>query len=366
MIKIISSVIFISILCFAQPVIQPALDFNPQKYICYRAAEPLNVDGNLNESVWAKAEWTIDFADIEGDVKPVPRFRTRAKMLWDDNYFYIAAELQEPDIWGNLKNRDDIIFYDNDFEVFIDPDGNTHSYFEYEMNVLNTVWDLLLIQPYRDMDKAPLHGFDLKGLKSGVKVYGSLNKPGDIDSCWTVEIAFPWKSFEEITIGNCPPKDTDQWRVNFSRVEWKTEVKDGKYQKVINPETGKPFPEDNWVWSPQGIVNMHYPEMWGFVQFSDKPAGSQKVSFVQKPEEAAKCYLRRLYYNQKKFLYQNGTYTSDLSKLNITDKAVEGFTLPPVLESTSGMFEASLTSSDGKYKVTINNHGLTSIVPVKN
>lgn len=365
MIKVITSVIFINLLCFAQPVTPPALEFNPLKYVCYKTSEPLNVDGDLNESSWNKAEWTTDFADIEGAVKPVPRFQTRAKMLWDDNYFYIAAELKEPDIWGNLKNRDDIIFYDNDFEVFIDPDGNTHSYCEYEMNALNTVWDLLLIQPYRDMDKAPIHGFDIKGLKSGVKIYGTLNNPGDKDSSWTVEIAFPWKSFEEITIGNCPPKNNDQWRVNFSRVEWKTEVKDGKYQKVINPQTGKPLPEDNWVWSPQGVVNMHYPEMWGFVQFSDNSAGSEKVSFTENPVEAAKWYLRQLYYNQKQYFYNHNTYTSDLGKLNMSDMEADGFKLPPVLESTTGMFEASLISSDEKFRVTINDRGLTSIIPAK-
>lgn len=26
-------------------------------------------------------------------------------------------------------------------------------------------------------------------------------------------------------------------------------------------------PEDNWVWSPQGGVNMHRPELWGEVLF---------------------------------------------------------------------------------------------------
>jgi hypothetical protein len=25
--------------------------------------------------------------------------------------------------------------------------------------------------------------------------------------------------------------------------------------------------EDNWVWSPQGLINMHVPEMWGRVRF---------------------------------------------------------------------------------------------------
>ena len=50
--------------------------------------------------------------------------------------------------------------------------------------------------------------------------------------------------------------------MNFSRVEWLTEIIDGKYVKV----PGKP--EDNWVWSPQGLIDMHVPENWGYVRFA--------------------------------------------------------------------------------------------------
>ena len=94
------------------------------------------------------------FVDIEGDAKPAPRFRTRAKMLWDDTYFYIAAEMEEPHVWGTLTKHDSVIFHDNDFEVFLDPDGDTHDYYEFEINALNTGWDLFLDKPYRDGGQA--------------------------------------------------------------------------------------------------------------------------------------------------------------------------------------------------------------------
>ena len=254
------------------------------------------------------------------------------------------------------KNKKEFDRLRVDFEVFIDPDGNTHGYVEFEMNALNTVWDLFLIQPYRDINKAALHQFDIKGLKSGVQIYGTLNKPGDIDSCWTVEIAFPWKGFEEVADIPMPPQNNDQWRINFSRVEWKTEVKDGKYQKQLNPATNKSYPEDNWVWSPQGVVNMHYPETWGYVQFSTEKAGTGKISFIEKEEERAKWYLRLIYYHEKKYLKENGKYTDNITELEID--AVPGFVLPAEIESTTGMFEASLESKDGGFKISIDDNGL--------
>jgi hypothetical protein len=109
---------------------------------------------------------------------------------------------------------------------------------------------------------------------------------------------------------------------------------------------------------------MHYPEMWGYVQFTGKTVGSTAVPFVQKPEEEAKWFLRKLYYNEKKYFYDHASYTNDLNKLNFTD-TISNFSYPPVIENTTNMFEASVISQDGKYKVTINDHGLVSVIPVK-
>ena len=116
---------------------EPKGTITPKRYICYRTAGTITIDGTLDESSWQQAPWTNLFVDIEGNLKLKPRFRTRAKMLWDDDSFYIGADLEEPDVWAALTERDAVIFQDNDFEVFIDPDGDTHEYYEFEINALS-------------------------------------------------------------------------------------------------------------------------------------------------------------------------------------------------------------------------------------
>lgn len=233
----------------------------PKEYVCQRTTGKITIDGKLNESSWRNAPATDDFVDIEGDAKPRPRFATRAKMLWDNQYFYISAEMEEPHVWGTLTRRDSVIFHDNDFEVFIDPNGDRDEYYELEINALNTVWDLFLPKPYRDGGKAQ-DNWDIVGLKTAVKINGTLNNPVDRDRDWSVEMAIPWKALAEYAHKSAPPADGDEWRVNFSRVEWQHEIADGKYRKVAGTK------EDNWVWSPQGVIDMHRPEMWGVVRFS--------------------------------------------------------------------------------------------------
>lgn len=363
--KILLLLLTIGASCLSQTIPIPHIEYSPKKYICYTAGEPITIDGKLTESAWARAEWTDKFTDIEGSIRPVPRFWTRAKMLWDDKYFYVAAEIQDPHIWATLKKRDDIIFLNNDFEIFLDPGGDTQNYVEFEINALNTFWDQVIVMPYRDIDKAALAQWDMKGLKTGVAIHGTLNKAGDTDSSWTVEVAFPWEGFKEITDLACPPTNADQWRVNFSRVEWKSEVKNGKYQRVINPATNRPYPEDNWVWSPQGIVNMHYPELWGYVQFSRETVGHKKSDFVEKSEEAAKWKLRQLYYAEWAYRDAHKTFTNDVKNLDLTLAPTPGYAMTPVIESTTTQFTASLESADGSSMVTIRNDGLTRIVKVK-
>jgi hypothetical protein len=240
----------------------------PLRYTCLRAASPLRIDGLLDDAAWRSAPWTPMFVDIEGSVKPRPRFQTRAKMLWDDQFLYVAAELEEPHVWATLTEHDSVIFRDNDFEVFLNPSGDGLNYFEFEINALNTGWDLFLPKPYRARGRAD-NAWEIPGLKTAVAIDGTLNNPADRDRGWTVEIAFPWTAFA-LRAPVKRPKPDDEWRVNFSRVEWQTVVSDGRYIKVAGAK------EDNWVWSPQGEVDMHIPSKWGYVRFSGDSVASTK------------------------------------------------------------------------------------------
>ena len=319
----------------------PQLDLDtwkPLGYACGRAEQPPVIDGRLDDAAWGRSEWTPDFVDIRGGSAPTPRHRTRVKMLWDDDYLYIGADLEEPHLWATLTQRDAVIYHDNDFELFIDPDGDTHDYYELEINALGTVWDLLLTAPYRDGGHA-VDSWDIAGLKSAVHLDGTLNDPSDTDRGWSVELALPWTVLEECAAHDGPPEPVrETWRVNFSRVQWQLDVVDGAYRKRVDPETGRPLPEDNWVWSPQGLVAMHYPEMWGFLHFGGKESGG----FVFRETLSR---FRRFYYAQKRYYAQTERYARDLDELAVrvpVSEAWRSFSLDvsPIGYSASG-YDAS-------------------------
>lgn len=276
----------------------------------------VQIDGRITESVWDLASWSEDFMDIEGSTRPRPMFRTRMKMLWDARALYIAAELQEPDVRGSVRGRDSVVFHDNDFEVFIDPDGDGLNYGELEINALNTVWDLRLPRPYSGGGQAD-DGWSLQGLRTAVQVDGSLNDPRTADSGWSVEMEIPWAGLQSLHATSQPirravrdgskirgyevltkeqsetgapssvavaplnvPAEGDIWRMNFSRVQWPVESAGLKYRTPAGAR------EDNWVWSPQGVVDMHRPATWGRVMFVGSPesanAGRGPVRIIRR------------------------------------------------------------------------------------
>jgi hypothetical protein len=330
---------------------RPAVDleaapFAPRHYIAYRAPSPITVDGKLSEAAWSKTAWTDAFVDIQGDRRAQPRFRTRAKMLWDDECFYVAADIEDPDVWATLTERDSVIFRDDDFEVFIDPDGDTHAYYELEVNALGTPWDLMLIKPYRDGGPA-VNGWNIDGLQVGVDVKGTINHAGDHDEGWTVELGMPWKTLKEAAADHRPPHGGDRWRVNFSRVEWQMDASSGRYVKRTQPGSANPMPEDNWVWSPQSAIDMHMPERWGYVQFSDAPAGSAVDRLIEDPNERIKWALRRLYYRQRQYLAGNREYARSLDALRASEIRVDGVDFKPSMQVTSSFYEISTPGFEG-------------------
>lgn len=215
----------------------------PEEYLAKEATGKMVIDGRADESDWERAPWITEFCDITGDERKAPTLATRAKILWSKEALYVYAELEEPNIVATLTNRDDIVWHENDFEIFVDPDGDGENYFEFEFNAANTVFDLFLTRPYGDKRGTfVMHQWNAEGLENAT----ALTSNG-----WSLEVAIPndalANGFER------PLKSRRAIRVGFSRVEWL-----------------KPDKEENWTWGATGKVDMHIPSRWGYVTLLPK------------------------------------------------------------------------------------------------
>ena len=240
--------------------------FHPRQYICYRAAEPITIDGKLNEPSWLRAPCTELFGNMQAPPEPPPYYATRAKMLWDDEYMYFGVAMEDPNVWGSINTRDGPIYDNNDIEIFMDIDSDGWWYYEFEMNCLNVVYDVLIKRRGAGLGIE----WDIEGIRTAVHIDGTLNYAEDTDRGWTAEIAWPMASLAEYA-GSMPipPHSGDEWRVDFVRVYLAED--DGSKSFQMKPGTDK----DLWMWSPHRYVRMHYPQSWGIVRFSEQEVGTQ-------------------------------------------------------------------------------------------
>ena len=310
----------------------------PRSYICYRTEGKLKIDGKLDESSWQKAPSTEEYEDISGAGFATPKYKTTSKMLWDDDYLYVGAVLEEPNIVANLTQRDTIIYYDNDFEVFIDPDNDGHNYFEIEVNARNVLFDLILEKPYRVGGDFLLQ-WDCPGIQSAIYIDGTLNNPKDTDKFWSVEMAIPRQALT-LSFNNLL-KAGNTWRINFSRVEWLKK------------------PEENWVWNATGRIDMHMPDRWGYLLFSGNNVGTLETEMDYPHNRDVYKTMWAMFYAQQDFMGQNKRYAS-MDEIGLTKadtKAIEAQKVQLSMETTRRSYEIRAWVPKEEVVYVLNNEG---------
>jgi hypothetical protein len=265
-----------------------------EPYDCYRTHAPLHIDGILDKPSWQHAPKSPRFVEVVSGGPAL--YDTRAALLWDDQNLYVGFWAEEPYVQADLTERDSIIFYENDVEVFID---GIDAYYELEINARNTVFEVFYIwkDAYRvggefdvpefDLHSRDAHSFggnkyyrsfeffwrgshprglrwafpdwDFPGLETAVHVDGQLNDPGTVDRGWTVEIALPWEGMRQLAHGrSLPPDPGDEWRLQFAR-----------YEKLASSDFNI-----GWTWDAVGSTDNHRPEKFTRIRFDDRDVES--------------------------------------------------------------------------------------------
>ena len=108
-----------------------------QHYIAQRAGGPITIYGKLDEPRPAARGLVSPFRGHSHGAAPI--HETRAWVLWDDEYLYVAYKVQEPFVHARFTHHNDLIYQDNDVECFI---AGPDAYYEFEINAFNTCYEV--------------------------------------------------------------------------------------------------------------------------------------------------------------------------------------------------------------------------------
>jgi len=185
----------------------------PQPYACRFTEEPIAIDGSPDEAAWKQAADVGEFAlPWLGPGHPAAK-ATRARLLWDREHLYVAADMDDADLYADITEHDGQIWDNDVFEVFLKPAADKPAYYEFQVNALNTQFDCFIPRRGHVGRFKRLHEF---GIESAVKLRGTLDNWTDRDQGWSVELKIPWTSFMP-TGGR--PEPGDEWRFALCRYD---------------------------------------------------------------------------------------------------------------------------------------------------
>ncbi|WOH37258.1 CBM9 family sugar-binding protein [Thalassotalea fonticola] len=112
--KILLSCLLVSTLCLAD-----------ENIIAVNKAEvAIDIDGKATEQVWNNAQWLPIDKHIVGEYPSSDDFSGRYKLLWDEDYLYLMAEINDDVLFDQYANPTEKYWDDDSLEVFIDEDAS--------------------------------------------------------------------------------------------------------------------------------------------------------------------------------------------------------------------------------------------------
>jgi hypothetical protein len=286
----------------------------PIALTAYKLTKPIDCDdGDMNDEGWQPIPWTSDFGDILGG-GDVPKFATKAKIAYNDDNLYVGIKLDEPYPVATMK--DGHIWKDNSIGIYFDAPGSANLYNQFDINAYKAIYSAIMVDTYKT-DINVIYPYNMGG-EQGVAVQGHLNDPTQVSTGWSMEIQFPFKSLTQLHDEGKPTAGSI-WRMLLSRVEWGYKIVNNTW---VKDESIAPWYSTT---TPQWSVTMHHPENYNFLQFTDKPAGTQ-LDYPRHLFEIQQILLW-LMKCQVKYYQDNKKYATSFADLNV---------LPESLREASG------------------------------
>jgi hypothetical protein len=179
------------------------------RYEVHRTRQPIVVDGKLDDAAW-KSAGIIEFR-FPWDQQTGAKQKTTARLLWNDEFLFVGYDCQDADITAHYTERDDPTYKDDAVELFLNPDPSQEWYYGMEMNARAILYDYFYAFP-----RMLLKRVNFSGVQLATHVRGTLNVSGDKDEGWSLEVAIPWKNFEELA-KLLPPPPGSMWTANLNR-----------------------------------------------------------------------------------------------------------------------------------------------------
>ncbi len=189
----------------------------PTSYDCRWTEGPIAIDGCADEEAWQVAQVIDQFTLpwLKEKARPA-RTATRARLLWDREHLYFFADMDDGDLYADVKEHDGMTWDNDVFELFFKPADDKPGYYEFQVNAAGTTMDMFLPRRGSGGYKRFIGDGEFTW-KTAVQLRGTLNKWTDSDKGWSVEGRIAWRDL--MRTGGRPAVD-ERWKFALCRYDY--------------------------------------------------------------------------------------------------------------------------------------------------
>ncbi len=182
---------------------------------CRWAEQAPKIDGKLDDPAWKAASVIDRFPCFWDKTEPGPAHATKARLVWDRDALYFAAEMTDSDVRAFGTKHNDYLWNGDVFEMFFKPSRDRPEYYEFQVNPKSVLFEASFLA--RNKPVEPFETSPSMGMVGVAAVDGTLDRPGDADKGWTVEGRIPWTAFGP---ANTRPEPGASWSFALCRYDY--------------------------------------------------------------------------------------------------------------------------------------------------
>jgi hypothetical protein len=223
-------------------------------YKVAKTAEPMKVDGKMDEAAWKNAQ-VVSIDNFFRRDKPVDKQASTFRMMWDATNIYLFYEAQDTSLTSRETAFDGRPYLDDCAEFFVLPIPDSLSFhFGFEVNITKARYDYVMLYRYHNN-----RSFFVKDYNPAYQVEstydGTINNLTDKDKGWTMEFAIPLDALSNFS-GAARPAAGVKWAFQAVRQDRNLVEDRGRSTSTLFPV---------YVFA----LDVHQPHRFGIMEFAE-------------------------------------------------------------------------------------------------
>ena len=183
--------------------------------IIIRKTNDFEISGDGSTANWENTNWVA----IPQRTTAGENYLTKAKLLYSETGMYFLFFCEDKKLTATMQSDFLDLWNEDVIEIFLQPEGKTPAYFEYELSPLNYELCIIVFNEKGILNSwQPFHYEGDRKTRHAVTIQGGEMKSNGIVKSWMTEVYIPYKLLKPVL--TTFPSSGTHWKGNLYRIDY--------------------------------------------------------------------------------------------------------------------------------------------------